>query len=114
MKEKTCSATLADRGVPEDALRTLPPGLGLSGVYEGFFLRLFGHMEGIFFWMLFEIDFGSILVRFSCPTCLPKAIKTNEISMPRGMLSWTSIFNQFLIDFASRLEPSEPNLALAR
>ena len=104
---------LAERGGSEEVLRISPPGLGLSGVYEGFLLRFFGHLEGIVFWMLFEIDFGSILARFSCPTCLPTASKIDEISMPRGMLSWTSIFKRFLIDFASRLGPSEPNLALA-
>ena len=66
-----------------------------------------------FFQSFFRCRFGSILARFSTPTCLPKFTKIAQKSMPRCLPMLNSFFDRFLIDFCSQLEPLEPNLALA-
>ena len=53
--------------------------------------------DAYFFASLFRCLFRSIFMRFWVPTCLPKPIKINQKSMPRGHPSWASIFDRFLL-----------------
>ena len=46
-ERKNVFPPLADSRVREEFPKTLPPGPGLPGVYQGFLLRLFGHVVAL-------------------------------------------------------------------
>ena len=62
-----------------------------------------------FFRSFFRCLFGSILLPFSFPTCLPKSTKIHQKSMPRCLPMLTSFFDSFLMGFCSQLRPPEPH-----
>ena len=61
----------------------------------------------IIFWMIFCIDFRSIVDANLAPTCLRKSTKIHEKSMPRAIPILHSFLNRFLIDFCSNFRSLE-------
>ena len=92
----------------------LDPGWEVPKRAAGSWSDFLAILVTFFFSSLFRCLFGSIFVRFSTPTCLPKSTKIDQKSMPRCLPILVSFFDHFLMGFCSQLRPPEPQKSSPR